>query len=172
MEQEKLSRFDWFGIISGIIGLIADVISLSTLFIVSKGNQDSQNQTNSGISFGVWIASFLMILYTILIASFYSRRLFAMKHKAKNINLDAYRKGMIEKGARGFTYIFGFPFMQAYMIALLFALTSLIPPSPIRDEKVAAIMIFVGGLSMGLSFLVCYLINEQAEKMYAAFDPD
>lgn len=68
---QQLSGLDTFSFVSGIIGLVADVVGLSTIFISVQGTQQP--------SIIVWIVAALLIIYTILIISIYTRRFLVIR---------------------------------------------------------------------------------------------
>jgi len=88
-----LSNLDIFGLVSGIIGLIADVISLSALVGLTKAN--------ISIPVTSHVTSVILIIYTLMIAGFYARRILVYinqkKIARKQMTID-YKK--IEVGAR------------------------------------------------------------------------
>jgi hypothetical protein len=59
----KRTKLERFFLISAIIGLIADVITITSLFRITERMQSEPSQ-KPGSSLGIWILSFFCILYT------------------------------------------------------------------------------------------------------------
>ncbi len=66
-ESKGLSKLDIFGLVSGSIGLIADVISLSALFALTSASVQVPTFN--------WVSTLVLIVYTSVIVGFYSRRI-------------------------------------------------------------------------------------------------
>ncbi len=75
-QQQRLSGFDAFGIVSGIIGLLADGIALSTIFVQLRSSPAVPQ-----IGVVVWIVAALLIVYTTMVISVYARRFFTVRQR-------------------------------------------------------------------------------------------
>ena len=114
-ESKGLSKFEWFGLVSGIVGLTADIFSLSSLFRHSQ-LPDSGGQS---LTFTTWITVLLVILYTILILSFYIRRRMIQRlEENKKYRFDFEKKEHIENGIMIFTCLIGIPLLVLHSFFL------------------------------------------------------
>ena len=91
IEKKSLSSLDLFGLVSGIIGIIAGAVSLSVLFGLTKASLT--------IPFPSWFTTFLLVVYGSLIAGFYSRRLLFNINKQKISRIGAVDYERVEKAA-------------------------------------------------------------------------
>jgi hypothetical protein len=66
-KKKGLSSLDIFGLTSGIIGLVADVIGLSALFGLT--------QASINIPFSSWVTTLILTVYSSLVMGFYARRI-------------------------------------------------------------------------------------------------
>ena len=66
--SKQLSKIDKFGIGTGLIGLVADVVSLTSLFAISS---DSKS-----VPLHIWLLVLLSIVYSITATNFYARQYF------------------------------------------------------------------------------------------------
>jgi hypothetical protein len=155
---KKLTRFDWFGITSGVIGLTADAITIISL-------------KPQATSITIWIVSFLGIIYSTLIASFYARRIFSSKHKSQTGSLSSKQTWIINDGASALSAAVGVPLLVAFFFVVTLAVVDMSPTATIADKvlTVPAITLFC---NLGFSIMIWWMINGAAKLMYAAFDPD
>ena len=160
--SSELTRFDLFGIASGIIGLVADVITISSLFIASRKASETSPESAT-TTFSIWVIAFLATLYSILIASFYARRIFAAKQKRKTNELSPVQKKIIGRGGSALTFAMGTPILVVFLSSAILSLTSKMPQN--REDA-----IFFAMLVFGLpgSFGICLAVNYAAERMYRA----
>jgi uncharacterized membrane protein len=173
INEKELTRYDLFGIVTGIIGLIADAITLAALFKVSQDASDTSPQYLKSTTAFLWMFSFLCIVYTTLIAGFYIRRLFTARHRLASTEVQRKRTSIIYDGASALTYTIGMPLFLVYSLVSLLALFD----SSLRDSKMAGtagfgIFILMGFGGLPFSLLVCFFLNQAANRMYAGFDPD
>jgi hypothetical protein len=70
-----LSKLDIFGLVSGSIGLIADVISLSALFTLTSASIQVPRSS--------WVTTIILLIYTGLVVGFYSRRLLCYLNRGR-----------------------------------------------------------------------------------------
>lgn len=66
MSKQHLKNVDRFSFFAGLVGLVADFITLGSLFLVSKSSQDS--------SFFLWVVVLAGLVYSIAIINFYFRK--------------------------------------------------------------------------------------------------
>jgi len=74
-ESKGLSKLEVFGLTSGSIGLVADVISLSALFKLTSAGVEIPKSS--------WITPLILITYTGVIVGFYSRRILCYLNRGK-----------------------------------------------------------------------------------------
>lgn len=147
-EVKKLSGIDWFTIITGVIGVATNVITLLSLLLKSQQPEDVRHQKAGEIPAAVWVLVFFSTVYTTCILSFYSRRSLSKRHKRCKGILPKKARERIEFGAGAFTVIFGGTFFLILAIA-----GAIVVDMPIFE------VVFFGGplallLSLGLNFLV------------------
>lgn len=128
--KKGLSKLDIFGLVSGIIGLIADVIGLSALFGLA--------QANVSIPVSSWVTTALLILYTGIVTGFYSRRIFCYMNQRNNNKktLELHHFSRIEEASTVVTYLVvtTLCFMFLYSVrAELFRADSIATEQAIRD---------------------------------------
>ena len=163
--QGSLSNIDRFGIVVGLIGLVADSITLGSLFTISKSTQNSP--------FYIWLLVLLGIVYTTLLLNFYARKYFHRQRLKymQEVSLTSYRR--IEKGTQYLTFLIGMPMIICYFILAFFIGDSFffddlsIYFTDIRLPIARGL--FYGGL---LSYLICYCGNQFVLRIYEAFDPN
>ncbi|MET0626581.1 MAG: hypothetical protein ABW250_26840 [Pyrinomonadaceae bacterium] len=164
--RESLTRFDWFGIISGVIGLIADVIAISSVLIMSQKGQD--------VSTALWLISFVGIIYTTFVVSFYARRVFTANHKLKGGELTPKSQKTIDSGSAALTIVVG----GALFFAFLFSVLAQPSPTPatdipnIPDKHFADMVLASIFVILPFSLFMSFVISVAARRAYAAFDPD
>jgi hypothetical protein len=152
----ELTGIDRFTIITGVIGVATNVVTLLSLFMKSQKSEDVGHQKPGEIPAAVWVLVFFSIVYSTCIVSFYSRKLLSKRHKRKNGILLKKARERIEFGAGAFTVIFGGTFFLILAIA-----GAIVVDMPIFE------VVFFGGplallVSLGLNFLVMLI--------YSAFD--
>ncbi len=156
-ESKNFTGLDWFTVVTGIIGLVSNIITLASLFIGVQKAEAVHSEKATGISTAIWILIFFTIVYTTSIVSFYARRLFSKRHKRKRGNLSQRSYDQIEFGAGAVTVIFGGTFFL--ILAILGAMAG--------DMPVFAAVLYGGAVSLFLS----YGLNFMAKLIYSAFDP-
>src|ERR1043165_4736287 len=95
----RLSGFEWFGLLSGIIGLVADTYTLASVFARTQNILPSSPQPTVILPVHMWLAIFCSIIYTLFILSFYARRVFCIRYRREKGNLSSYSVERIESGA-------------------------------------------------------------------------
>ncbi|OHB55575.1 MAG: hypothetical protein A2Y07_03330 [Planctomycetes bacterium GWF2_50_10] len=71
--ENKLDSFGWFAIISGSIGLIADITSLATLFFIGR------DLPNTSLIV-IWVIIGILLIYVTLVLGILFRKLICMNH--------------------------------------------------------------------------------------------
>jgi len=97
--KKGLSKFEVFGLTSGSLGIIADVISLSALFKMTSAGVEIPRSS--------WITPLILIIYTGVIVGFYSRRLlcYLNRGRAKNEKITKRGYARIEQASIAITYL-------------------------------------------------------------------
>ena len=106
--SKQLSKIDKFGIGTGLIGLVADVVSLTSLFAISS---DSKS-----VPLHIWLLVLLSIVYSITATNFYARQYFhkcALNNSKKFIRKEVKQ---IEIATLTVTGLVGIPILICYSI--------------------------------------------------------
>lgn len=156
--QKTMSGLDKFGLISGIIGLTADVLALAAVF-------QTQQQQPQGVSVNVWLLIFLLSIYAILIISFYFRKASAEKARREVTSAHIREYQRVEKGARRLTKGIGTPLFTVYFYMLIFSHIS-IPAGEKKEIAEAGLAIF----SLIVAYNLSSLIDWVAHFAYRGFD--
>lgn len=156
-QKQHLSSFDRFGLVSGIIGLLADVIALSTIFVQL---QSSQGVPQIGVV--VWIVAALSIVYTTLVISIYARRFFTSKQRRPGYTVTVAGYATIERGARAVTMAVG--------ISLCLVFATLFVVAEFSGGSLGQAFGIGSGLSVGITFFLVEGINKAAREIYSALD--
>ena len=122
--QKRISKIDKFGIGTGLIGLLADTISLSALSSASNiaglpSSTTLSNVSNSQIPLHIWLLVFVSVVYTIATINFYTRRYFHKRNLQNLQPLNSSEVKQIEKGTLTFTKLIGLPLLTCYFIFAL-----------------------------------------------------
>ncbi len=163
--RRQLSHIDKFSIGTGIIGLVADAVSLASLFALSSNAQSAPLH--------VWLIVLLSIVYSIAAINFYACRYFCKQtlQKAQGFNREELKR--IEQGTFSATLWAGIPILICYFI---FAFIKIDDPyfdysfmNFVPDE----LLPIVRGLLYGGTFawLICYYSHKSVSYIYKAFDP-
>jgi len=166
-KSNGLSWLDWFGIVTGGIGLIADGISLSALFSAS-------NRANQSENVSAWlIISFLAIIYTIGMVGFFSRRFFVTRNskRQKRSRTKANFYKIVERSTLILCLLIGLPLIMAYLVSVftLFPDAHIFPvgafslPRPLTEG-------LYHGLFIGL--FICFVINWITKVIFQAYAPE
>lgn len=166
--RARLGSLEYFGLFSGIIGLLADAISLGMLSF-GLGSQATGGAASSWIA-AVWVLLFMGIMYTVVIASFYARRLGALKHRQRLVrSWSSANRDRVERGARFVSFLVGVPLILSYCAIGAVALYNTKSNVTPADLFGAAVLM---GFVMGAAVCpVIYPLNEGAMHLYAMFDP-
>ena len=157
-----LSSLDWFGIISGSIGLIVDIIALSSILILSSTEA-------SNISIGIWLLAAFTIIYTTIIVGFYSRRFFCIRHRDRSKILTSRQYDRIENGSLSAIIVVGGPLIIAYLINIMILVDKTMPKEKQSLGGSVIVGIFIVAL---IGTGLCFGIYALSKEIYQAFDPD
>lgn len=177
-ESKGLSKLEWFGLISGLVGLSADIITLSALF------KHSQSQANISVptvqlTFSLWLLLFFGISYAVLIASFYARRILIKKRRMLVRRFPNRRRGSVESGVLTITLLIGMPLFLFHFILLFHVISQNIggldPPllkKLMSETDSASAIVSIGArwfiLAPLLSFVMCGLMDSLAKVLYSS----
>jgi len=175
----QLSGFEWFGLLSGIVGLIADTYALSSIFAGTQNIPLSSSQLTDRAPVHIWIIIFCSIVYTILILSFYVRRVFCIRHRREKGNLSSAGVDRIEKGVFALTCILSITLILSFCVLGSLAFEDAVARDiaasgkAITSQSQRTFFGVTSGVIMGLimSFLAIP-IHFGAKALYAAFDPE
>lgn len=169
-KQKQLSKIDKFSIGTGLIGLVADVISLISLFVISRDTKSAPLH--------IWLLVLLSIVYSIAAINFYARRYFHKRVLKNSQQLILQEFRLIEKATLTFTCLVGVPILICYSIFAFLEIdrldTLLIDSFDflfiLADDTLRPIVcgVFYGGLLAGC---ICYLCHYLILDIYRAFDP-
>lgn len=178
--SKQLTKLEAFFLIAGIIGLIADAVTLSALFGISKTMPSDSSHTSPGSWVGVWLLSFFCIIYTSIAFSFYVRRLLLRRHRE---SYSAWDDEKIDKGVMLGTLVIVFPMFFIYFILGLSALSRIDPqyldallatPNEPPDHTGILVDFTIQGFIFGLLFslLLTAIVFFVARGLYCAIVRD
>jgi hypothetical protein len=168
---KKLSGFEWFGLISGIVGLIADIISLSALGHFTQGEQ-----ANFQVPlFLIGLISFFAISYTLFIFGYY---LYRIKLSG---DIEPGREWDVENGVKLLLFLIGILFYCLLFVFLFFIVRENIVAMDKQTLesftwevnyvsalwKIGMLIAIVGFV---LSLTMPWLMNLCAKKLFDFFD--
>ncbi len=162
---QKLSNLDKFSIVTGIIGLLADCISLGGVFVISKRSQTA--------SFHIWILVLLTIIYSIALINFYSRSYFHKRSLLEYQEAKTRKYRRIERGTQSITILIGFPLLICYFTLAFFVNNDLFFDEFFAYPYMHSIRLpITRGLLYGtiVAAIVCTFSHEIARNIYKAFD--
>jgi hypothetical protein len=156
-DQSRLSNIDKFGLGTGLIGLVADVVSLAGLFTFSSSAQ--------GTPIPIWIFVLISLIYSIAATNFYARRYFCKRVIRRNERLSRQELRRVEEGTASVTALISFPTLIAYFTFAFFAESEFF--------RLYFIQSITRGLCIGglVAFLVVYCSQTLIRSIYRAFDP-
>lgn len=179
-KSKLLTKLEAFFLVAGIIGLIADAVTLSSLFSVSKAmtTDSSQQATSSWIP--VWLLSFFCIVYTSIALCFYIRRLLLRRHRKSHSSWDDEK---IDTGVMLATLVVVCPMLFTYFILALSALSRIKPeyldalladPNEPPDHAGVLVDFSIQGfiLSVSATFIIATIIFFVTRGLYRAFVSD
>jgi len=165
--EPRLRPLEWFGLVSGIIGLAADILSLMTL--ATKWDTKAASGSISTWITAVWALVLIGILYTTVITGFYARRFGRLRHQQRSRSWLSRDREKIEKGSRILSFLIGAPLIVAYFTMGTVAAFSIRKDVSPMDLVGIAIL---GGVPIGgLASLIIFELNDGAMHLYTLFDP-
>jgi hypothetical protein len=171
-KQIQLSKVDQFSIGTGLIGLVADVVSLASLFAISRSN----NTENPPLH--IWLLVLISIIYSVAAINFCTRRYFHKRslENIQELTLPQIRR--IEKATLTFTYLVNIPILISYFVFAFLEISS-VEPILMYSFNYPFFWVnrmlqpFLCGMLYGglLSSLICGLFHSSIIHIYVAFDP-
>ena len=169
----ELSYLDLFGIISGTIGLICNLIGLPSLLITS------QKVPVGGTEFWilVFVLVFLLIVYITFIVNIYTRRILYIKNKRNTpYALTVKQREKLESGTLVVTCLAGLTLLYIFATSIFILalanhpeafkdLTSVRPEATINALMITAMLGFLG-------YSGCLVVHQIGKLVYSAFDPE
>jgi hypothetical protein len=183
-EPGRLSKLEWFGLISGLIGLVADGITLLTLFSNVQNTHISLAPSFNVTSFNLWLISFFGVAYTVLIVSYYIRRILMRRYMRyrKRVSVSEVSQKRREETKRAIsviTALIGVPLFLLHFLLLFYIIREQIvglDPEHLdrlmgeRDATDA--MQLIGGVWLFISPLIAYamtmIMETFASSIYTA----
>jgi hypothetical protein len=166
--KKRLSPLDWFGLVSGILGLVADIIALLSVFAFVSPASATQNANLPGF---VWVFILSSIFYTHIILCFYVRRYFHLREERLNTNIfpntrseKQKRQDKIEEGMILIEMLVSAP----VFIVLIFITFS--SDSSSSSDSSGIIMPILFGFAAAM--FASYLAHSLAKIIYYALNPD
>ena len=111
--RRRLTKVRTFAVASGIIGLTADVITITSLFRANTFIRTGQAPIPTAGAF-VWIASLVLLVYTVVVIGVYVRVYLTRRHR-EHLNESRERR---ERGATAITYMLAVPAFTFYLVLL------------------------------------------------------
>ena len=160
----ELSYLDLFGIISGTIGLICNLIGLPSLLITSQKVQVG------GTEFWilVFVLGFVLIVYITFIINIYTRRILYIRNKGNSPRraLTVEQREKLESATQVVTSLAGLTLLYVFTMSILIVVHA---NHPINDLTGALILTL--GATTFLGFFGCLGVHELGKLVYSAFDP-
>lgn len=168
----QMNKVDKFSIGTGLIGLVADIVSLTSLFAISSSN----NTENYPLH--IWFLVFLSIMYSCAAMNFCTRRYFHKRALENFQELNVQQIKQVEKATLTFTYLVNIPILICYFIFAFLEIYRVEPvlmysfnlPFILVDRVLQPILcgFFYGGW---LAVLICCIFQSSIVHIYMAFDP-
>jgi hypothetical protein len=154
-QHHQLSGLDWFALSTGLIGLVADFVTIASLVRLDGSHYSVSTVT--------WVVTPVLIMYTTIVLSFYARRIALVRHmKIKPLlSLEAYER--IRKGGVVSAHTIGTPLLLLYGVCLILSFVS-----PDKIVGGIAMLIFIGTPA---AMIVVGILAWITGVLYAAFDP-
>lgn len=154
--KSKMSSLDIFTIISAIIGLLADAITISTIIFITN--------TDYPKTYTIWILSLTSIIVTILVISFIARRMLVNRMRRRSVELTEFICERVESGATAISVTSGTIFIILYSLAVALAI-------PVAADSHVSINLFLGTI---LGFIIGSTLASELDEIsfsiYNAFD--
>lgn len=156
-----MTKSDKFGLVSGIVGLIADAFAIAAVF-------HFQPQPGQAVSLSGWLLLPVAGVYGTLVISFYYRKVSTERTKAKQSQNLFHGDGQrIEKGATLLTLTICIPLSAIYTLAICFQNKGAFTYD--EGKYVQSVILWVIS-SFFLGIIVSLVINRVAYHVYAGFD--
>jgi len=129
------SAWNWFGAISGIVGLAADVVTLTSLFRVSTELGAAPGVALPANYLLLWIALLVLIFYSIIVVAIYAHRFVeirAQRYTWRKYDIDYILAR--QTASDTFTRLIGIPLLFSYFAVL----TNVLVRARIADELLSA----------------------------------
>lgn len=176
--RRTFTGLDWFGLISGLIGLSADVITLAVFVRVIKVSNEGTLALYP-TTFAFWIIILVVLSYTILILNFYTRRVLLNRQRRKQKHLSYTKTESIDKGVLAITLLVGIPLLVLHLIVLFYMMSERLHQTSPNDLKIffgsdsATRLVFRFGLRWFLlapllSFVICTGLHLIAGQIHSA----
>jgi hypothetical protein len=163
--RRRLSRLDRFSIATGLIGLVADTVSLGGLSLNSSGGKET-------FSLGIWILVLVSVIYSVAISNFFIRRKFHQRLKLSYLQnpvlyLDR-RRDKVENGIQATTLWIGVPILMAYFIFVFHDNSSFDSWASISFPLLDLFSVNLIS-SLGIATGLCIVINYSILFLYQAY---
>lgn len=168
----ELSYLDIFGIISGTIGLICNLIGLPSLLITSQKVQVG------GTDFWilVFVLVFVLMVYITFVINMYTRRILCIRNKRNSPRaLTVKQREKLESGTLVVTCLAGLTLLYVFTTSILILGHANHPEHFDKDPRVPFLfqLVFVPLLTTLVPGLPgCLGIHELGKLVYSAFDPE
>lgn len=176
-KPEGLRKLEWFGLVSGLVGLIADGITLLTLFSNVQNSHISPTPNFNIISFNLWLITFFGISYTVLIASYYIRRILKRKYwqyrkRVSALAVSDKRRRATERAITAITSLVAMPLFLLHFLLLFYIIRGYIISLDaeqlnrlVGERDATSVIHLLGGAWVILSPLISYIITISLEQL-------
>jgi hypothetical protein len=150
-----MSGLDWFALSTGVIGIIADVVTIASLARLDRSYQAAPT--------AIWVIAPILIIYSTIILSFYARRIALVRHLEAYGMLSEQMFFRINRGGNICAQVIGTPLLLLYGVSLVLFFGD-------RNDFIASILSVLFFGTIGAIFLMG-ILGSIAGAIYAAFDP-
>ena len=154
--HNRMSGLDWFALSTGLIGLVADFITIAALVRL-----DGSHYVAPVV---IWVVAPVLIMYTTIILSFYARRISLIRHISIKPLLSQEVLNKINKGGIVSAQIIGTPLLLLYGVSMVLSFAD-------PGKIIAGILLLVFFGTFG-AMIVVGILAWIAGALYAAFDPN
>jgi hypothetical protein len=152
-----MSGLDWFALSTGVIGLVADFVTIASLIRLDG----SYHKTPAVI----WLIAPILILYTTIVLSFYTRRIAVVRHLETNGLLSHEMVDRIENGGMMSAKAIGIPLLLLYGVYLILYLFN---DTAYPTGGFIMMFLFFGA---GGAWWLTDILGAVAGAIYSALDP-
>src|SRR5215213_7487285 len=171
------NRRTFTGLITGLIGLSADLLALAVFFRITASNEGTLALYPS--TFAFWIIILVVLSYTILILNFYTRRVLLNRHRRKQKFLSYTKTRYIENAVFAITGLVGILLLLPHLIVLFYIISERLHQTGASDlefffgsDNATGLVFYIGSrwflLAPLLSFLICLSLHLVAEQIHSA----